>query len=51
MDSIICNNEILSKTSQSSINTSNQKKMIVLSNDPISLLRDLSTILDYIERF
>jgi hypothetical protein len=51
MDSIICNNEILSKTAQSNLHYNNHKKMIVLNNDSVSLLRDLGTILDYIERF
>lgn len=53
IDSLLENTEILSKTAHSNNSYNNEpvKKVLMINNDPVSLLRDIGKILDYMETF
>ena len=54
MDSIINTQEILMKSNNADSYGASQlgsRKLIILSNDPVSLLLDINKILNYIDKF
>jgi hypothetical protein len=51
MDSLLGNNEMLSKSISSGSGEFNRKLIILANTDQASLLRDVDKILDHIEKF